>query len=226
VIFAVINRSAALDTDVAFWAEGCNLQAREIAAAHGLEYTPVVFLSGADDLPADARVLTINDSIDVAGALGDHYVNGGAILADVKHVGAQTSTVISHEIGETLVDPLCNRWAPYDADHEQAVEVCDRTEGDSYAVMATVAGETRPVRVSNYLFPRAFGEDSTPGPFDRMGLIKSTTHIRPGGYVIVRDITTGKTGNIFARVATAAGGATVAAKRANPRSRLARRLGG
>ena len=144
-LVAVLNRSSADSTDVAFWAEAANQQALEVARVWGVESTPVVFFASADDLP-DCRILSILDSIDVPGALGDHSDDGGIVLAEVKFTGPGTSITISHEVIEEMVDPTVNRWAPYDASHEQAVEPCDRVEGDSYTVSATVAPASAPSR--------------------------------------------------------------------------------
>lgn len=231
-LVVILNRAPGLDDrDVQFWADGCNQQAREIAAAHGALYTPVVFFSASDNLPADARVLTIRPEIDAPGALGYHDYNSGAIFAEVKWTGPDTSITVSHEICEELVDPTCDLWAPLDADHEQALEACDRVEGDSYQQDATVAGETRSVALSNYLLPSAF-DPAGRAPFDRLGKLASRGGMTAGGYVIVRDITTGKVGNVFAahegpRILAGPGaGRTLAEKLAKRGSRLLRRLRG
>lgn len=231
-VVAILNRAPGLDdTEVAFWAEAANQQAREIAAAHGALYTPVVFFSASDNLPADARVLTIRPEIDAPGALGYHTDEGGAIFAEVKYIGPDTSSVVSHEICEELIDPTCDLWAPFDIDHEQALEACDRVEGDSYQQDATVAGETRSVALSNYLLPSAFGSAGR-APFDRLGKLTSQSGMTAGGYVIVRDITTGKVSDVFARragpriLAGPGAGRVLAEKLGKRGSRLLRRLRG
>lgn len=230
-LVAILNRAPGLDDrDVQFWAEGCNQQAREIAAAHGALYTPVIFLSASDALPADARVLTIRPEIDAPGALGYHDDVEGAIIAEVKYTGPDTSITVSHEICEELLDPTCNLWVPFDTDHEQAAEASDRVEGDSYPQDATVAGETRAVKLSNYLLPSAFTGGAY--PFDRLGNLKTWNGMTAGGYVIVRDITSGKVSDVFARRAGARvipghdAGAVLAEKLAKRGSRLLRRLRG
>lgn len=230
-LVAVLNRTPGLDDGVvAYWSDAWNSQAQQAAGLWGVLFTPVVFFTTAADLPSDCRILTILPSIDAPGALGYHDYEVGKVFAEVKYTGDDTSVTGSHEVLEEMIDPQCNRWAPYDKDHEQAVEGCDRVEGDAYVVTATVAGVTRPVRVSNYLLPRAFGEDDN-GSYDYLGLVDSSTAIRPGGYVILRDITTGKVGNVFARTAhpvartlAGGGGPSFEAKLTNRRSRLLRRL--
>lgn len=236
-LVAILNRAPGLDdAEVAFIAEACNQQAREIAAAHSALYTPVVFFASAADLPADARILTIKADIDAPGALGFHDDAAGTIFAEVKYTGAETSTTVSHEICEELVDATVSLWAPYDADHEQALETADRVEGDSYLQVATVAGETRQVAVSNYLLPSAFAGPSAVPPFDRMGRLATWNGMTTGGYVILRDVTTGNVGDVFADKVVIAGaprvvagpsaGASIAQKLARRGSRLLRRLRG
>lgn len=230
-LVAVLNRTPGLDDKaVAFYAEAWNLQAREIADVHGFEYTPVVFFSSAEGLPAaDCRVLTILSSIDAPGALGYHDDVGGAIFAEVK-MTPDVSVTGSHEIAEEVGDPTCDLWVPFDADHEQAMELADRVEGDSYVQSATVLGETAQIRVSNYLLPAAF-DPSKGAPFDRLGLLKDRTAMTAGGYVILRDITTGKASNVFARagariVSGPAAGPVLAEKLSRRGGRLLRRLRG
>jgi hypothetical protein len=230
-VVAVLNRTPGLeDKTVAFYAEAWNLQAREIADVHGFTYTPVVFFSSAEGLPVDCRVLTIRPTIDFPGALGYHDDAGGAIFAEVKFTG-DAGVTGSHEIAEEMGDPTCDTWVPFDADHEQAAELCDRVEGDSYVQPATVLGETAQIRVSNYLLPSAF-DPSKGGPFDRLGLLKDRTAMTAGGYIILRDITTGKVGDVFARGAGARivsgpkAGMVLAEKLARRGGRLLRRLRG
>lgn len=226
---AVVNLVPGLDDrQVAFWAEACNLQAREVAGVWGVQYTPVVFYGKAEGLPVDCRIMTVQADLDVPGALGYHTDDLGVVLARVK-VSGQTSITMSHEEAEETVDPTSDRWDPFDDDHEQAHEVSDRVEGDSYMQAATILGETRQVPVSNYLLPSAF-DPAGRAPFDRMGKLTSWNGMTPGGYVIVRDITTGKVGDVFAqrapRVLAGPGAERVLAeKMANRGSRLRRRLG-
>jgi hypothetical protein len=82
--------------------------------------------------------------------------------------------------------------------------------------------------VSNYLLPSAFDPEGL-APYDRLELLTERNGMLPGGYVIVRDISTGKVGNVFAarRPRVFAGpraDSVLAEKMAKPRSRLRRRL--
>jgi hypothetical protein len=193
---AVVNRVPGLDDgDAAFWAEAWNQQAREVADVHGVQYTPVVFYGTAEGLPIDCRILQVLPQIDVPGASGFHDDDLGVVFAEIK-VTAETSVTGSHEVAEEMADPTVNLWDPFDDDHEQAHELCDRVEGDFYVQQATVLGKTRSVQVSNYLLPSAF-DPGGKAPFDRMGRLTSWNGMTAGGYVIVRDIGTGKVSDVF-----------------------------
>lgn len=223
---AVVNLCRGLaDSAVAYWAEAAHQQAIECAAAWGCQPTPVIFVANTRDLPGDCRILAIRAAIDEPGALGYHDTFGGRPFYEIKASG-QTSVTISHEVLEGMVDPQCNRWVLRDADHEEAVEICDRVEGAFYLQAATVLGETRQVQVSDYLLPSALDIAGT-APFDRLGALAARAEIAPGGYVIVRDITSGKVGDVTARVIPGArAGAALIEKLGQRGSRLLRRLRG
>lgn len=196
---AIVNRSSTIDPkDIPFWAAAADKQAREVADAWGCMYQPVIdYGSTADALPAGCRILTIRDALDQAGALGYHDDDLGVVHIEVK-AAEDVWVTISHEVAEEMVDPTVNLWAPFDVDHEQAIEVCDRVVGDHYLVEVTVLGETRQVPVSNYLLPSAFDPNGK-APFDRMGKLTVWNGMSPGGYAVVRDITTGKVSDKFVR---------------------------
>lgn len=222
---AVVNRSTALKaTDLPFWVAAWDQQAREVCAAWGCAYQPVVIYS-PDFVPDGSILLTIRDAIDAPGAAGFHADDIGIPFIEVK-VTSDTFVTGSHEIAEYLVDPTVNLWAPYDADHEQAIEVSDRVEGDSYLVPVSVMGEARQVPVSNYLLPSAFDPQGK-APFDRMGRLTTWNGMTSGGYCILRSITSGKVEDVFNRRLEFGGLAGIMAageKLANKQGRLFRRL--
>lgn len=81
MITAVVNRSSLDDADVALMCDACDQQATECAQAWDVKPTPVVFVATADRLPAvETRIMLIVDSLDVAGALGYHDDDLGAIF--------------------------------------------------------------------------------------------------------------------------------------------------
>lgn len=202
-------------------------QAQEFAEAWGVPYTPVLFFSNdvllkldGDELAAfvaDCRLLTIQPSLDVSGALGYHDDVAGVIFARVLDQGDATSVTLSHEVLEEMGDPTCEDYADMGHGLAQAREACDRVEGDTYNVETDGAF----VPLSNYLLPSAFAVNSA-RPWDRLGKLHAWDGMTPGGYMIRRDAT-GDVTDVFA--ATPAGAEAVEAKLANPLSRAARRLG-
>lgn len=150
---------------------------------------PVKAYTAEADAPPDASLLAVFDDSDQAGALGYHATTpngtpyGRGFLTPIKesggtlHEGANSlSCTLSHEVLEMVGDPYASWWADVDAHVQECLELCDRTEADSY--------EIEGVAVSNFLGPRAFRDG--PGPYDLMRLLSSPWEIRPGGYVIRR----------------------------------------
>lgn len=148
-----------------------------------------IFFAENETVIGDACILFLRDSSSTPNALGDHYMaagrpvgevmchpildNGGTVMTSPISI----SSTISHEVLEMIGDPYINWWADMpDNRTEDAIELCDRTEGDSYVIDG--------VNVSNFLGPRAFGNGS--GPFDFMQLLGSAFETRNGGYAIRR----------------------------------------
>jgi hypothetical protein len=197
-------------------------QAYEFAKTWGVDYTPVVFFSNdvlmkleGDELTkfvTDARLLTIQKALDVPGALGYHDDIAGVILSRVMAQGPDTWITLSHEVLEEIGDPTCDVFAPLGDGREQALEACDRVEGDNYVVDG--------VPLSNYLLPSAFQPDSE-GPWDRLKVLTKWDGMSGGGYMIVRD-RDGNVTDVFAETNHAQ--AKVATKLARAGSRTARRV--
>lgn len=144
-----------------------------------------------DAIPFDdeASPLVVFDTPDQSGALGWHAVDpkgrafGRAfwqILRDhggTIHNGAfSLSVTLSHEVLETVGDPYISWWADLPNGIQEALEVCDRVQADSYDIDG--------ISVSNFLTPRAFRNGD--GPYDFLRLLKTPWEIRPGGYAIRR----------------------------------------
>jgi hypothetical protein len=223
--FAVLNSSKTLsNVDVEFMVAACQAQAVEFCQAIGLDPPAAALYSALDALPGgDIYVVDIVDDLDEPGALGYHADAGDRPYIRVLAQGPATSITLSHEFLELLGDPTCDRWAKRGDGTEVAVEVCDPVEGDSYPVLAEVAGEGRTVEVSNYVLGAWF-DPAGSAPFDRLGRLRAPFTMTPGGYMVVlgRD---GNESEVFAHVQARIGGIdAAAAKRRNPGSRLNRRL--
>lgn len=153
------------------------------------------------EIPSTAAVINVLDTPEQDGYLGYHDLlpNGRAVAyvywkpirdnGGTLHIGANSlSQTISHELLEMLGDPYCNFWADF-GDLEDAVELCDRVEGDSYDIDG--------IAVSNFLGPRAFRPGD--GPYDHLGLLKHPFDLTAGGYAIRRSGgPTGHTTQLFA----------------------------
>lgn len=218
---------------LAFWCAAIDAQAQEFAAAWSVPYTPVVFYSSdvltklgdgpeLDKFVADSRLLTIQPSLDVQGALGYHDDIAGVIFARVMWQGDATSVTISHEALEEMGDPTCDQYEDMGNGKAQALEACDRVEGDVYAQAGIIDTDSLDVQVSNYLLAAAFSPGSS-GPWDRLGKLTAWDGMTEGGYMIVRDANGNET-QVFARAD--AGRINLARKLEKPRGRLARRLRG
>lgn len=137
----------------------------------------------------DACPLVVFDDADQADALGYHSVDpygrafGKAFWSVIQGAGGtlkdgalSLSVTLSHEVLEMVGNPYVNFWADLPDGGQEAVELCDRVQGDSYRVGG--------VSVSDFLGPRAFRLGA--GPFNWLNTLKSPFEIRPNGYAIRR----------------------------------------
>lgn len=133
--------------------------------------------------------LVVFDDADQADALGWHSVDpygrafARAFWSPIQGAGGtlkegalSLSVTLSHEALEMVGNPYVNFWADVDGATQEAVELCDRVQGDSYRI-----GN---VSVSNFLGPRAFREGR--GPYDYLDVTKHPFEIRDTGYAIRR----------------------------------------
>lgn len=148
---------------------------------------------------ADAQLLHIFETPDVAGAEGYHdqdprgrpYArvftgpvlgSGGSVL-DAKDGANTVAAVVSHEVLELFGDPQCQLWAQAPDGVLWALELCDQVENDSYPI--SVYGKKVPV--SNFLCPAAFDPRPESGEvLDFMGSLSKPFTIAAGGYAILQ----------------------------------------
>jgi hypothetical protein len=222
------------DTTLALWADAFDRQVAEFAQAWGVPYTPVIYYKSSAELPIDCRIALITMSLGVPGAEGYHDDQLGIVFSRIAYQGPDdTPGTGSHENTEEVGDPTCDRWAPWDDQHEQAMEAADRVEGDFYLGTGKVGTLTRDVPLSNFLYPSAFDPKGKP-PFDKMGKLERWNGMTEGGYVILRNKQTGETTDVFARArrapyvlpASPKADSTIARKMRRPDSRMMRRLRG
>jgi hypothetical protein len=202
---AIVNKSSRLsDTDASLMTRACQLQLTKHAAPALLLRTwKVKFFKSGAAVPDDAFPIIIMDDPDQANALGYHTIddkgkpwgrvfagpilnNGGTALSGSMSV----SCILSHEVLETVVDYNVNLWADRCDGTEVAVEVCDPVEADSYDVF--VGAAQVPVAVSNFVMNDWFDAWQVGGKFDWMGTVNAPLQMSAGGYVIVRNTSTGE----------------------------------
>jgi hypothetical protein len=213
----------------AFLVEAWDRQSEEFCKAYDIPYVPVVLY---DTIPDDEvangeiRVMTVQDVIDVADALGYHTDELGLIFARV--LAENNAESGPHECCEESLDPDCSVWKPMPDGREVAFESCDPVEGDHYLQDATVGTETRQIPVSNYVLPSYFDPNGQ-APFDRMGKLTAPFTMTDGGYMAVRDAAGNETDvfadrNLHVEHGGERGRVAAEKKRARPDSRLSRRL--
>jgi hypothetical protein len=226
-----VNASANVtDTDLAFIAEACHDSLAGCASAWEVPSDAVVFY-GTDEAGAIkngmgqvARVATVVDDMPEApGAEAYHTVKNGVVSEKIlAGPGADVDTLsvgVDHENKEGLIDPNCDLEVTMPDGRLLAKEISDPVQGDVRKLNVTIDSVTRAVAVSNYVFPSYFDANGQ-APYDAFGLVSRPFEIRPGGYQEITDPSTGKTDYVFGDEKAAN---VIAARRADPGSRLNRR---
>lgn len=223
-MIAIVARATLVSTDdVGRMVDACAKQVRLHFAPSWsrLPATPRLFFS-ASDVPQGVPMILVVDDCDDPDALGYHtedaqghisgivgcrpvLANGGTVLTGPLAV----SSVLSHEVLETHVDPFVDVWVDtLDGAHSFAFEVCDPVQSDAYDIDG--------VSVSDFVLP-AFFDGAAPGSkFDWLGRLSRPFTIAAGGYAVVRSIVNGRITQMGARPAW---------KRGSSMSRSTRRVG-
>jgi hypothetical protein len=214
-LIVIANQSNRLNDDACTaiaHAMGIQL-ARDVSPVHGftpaLEFNPAFreITQAQWDYENDGMPCFIIDEPDVTGALGYHdtddngnpYMkifvnpvlnNGGTPVSGSNSV----SSVISHEILETVGDADANWWADGPQGFDYAIELCDACESDCYDIEG--------VSVSDFLFRSFFQpkfQRKSGVRYDQMRLVTGPLSMRPGGYMIQRT-ESGRVTDIFANM--------------------------
>lgn len=178
------------DAEVAQMAAACAKQvAQHVAPAHFVLPAPVIFLPKSAEQPGtQARILSVQDTLDDPSALGFHTQDGSEHIWGV--VGTKTlldqgakvltgdyavSTVVSHEVCELFMDPWCSMWADSGQGFSVSFEICDPVQADLYEIDG--------VAVSNFVTgpwfnPWAASSDT----FDYLGKLSGPFTMDAGGY--------------------------------------------
>ena len=213
---AIVNASTLVsDSDVRLMTSAVKKQVYLHALpAYGMssKSVEIVFVPTGGTAPADAYPIVIMDDADQAGALGYHtedpggkvwgrvfarpvLSNGGFALAGSLSV----STVLSHEVLETIFDLNVNMWVDRYDNTFVAKEVSDPVENDEYPVdVQDHVGVSVHVSVSNFVTLTWFDPQAdASSKFDWMGTVKAPLTMSPGGYVVVLDTTNGQVTQVF-----------------------------
>lgn len=179
---AITNWSSHPDDDVVYWVEAIRQELPAFCAAWGLRVPGIQFYSrDAQFQASEAIMCSVVDDDGLDSTLGYHSMMGGVPLFLSEYRGG--STTLSHEVFETLANPMLSKWATAPDGSRWPVEVCDACQGDTYSVPVTLYGLTKDVQLSNWLRPEFFNLRLGGGPCDRMGVCQPF-QLRPGGYTI------------------------------------------
>lgn len=197
----LVNAAGAWDpADFAFAAEAAQIQLKRDFEPAWRGFLPqpdeemvVVGYTRTEDMALGSFfAVEVLAALDDPGVLGDH--SGIAELDQAFGRTLPDSVTATHEIVEMRGDRYGNRWFQLPSGIIVAFELADMVEGDWYEIEATVGGQTRSVKVTNFAYPAWFGE-GTGQKYDHMGLCKSAGENR--GYLIVENAD-GTTSNVFA----------------------------
>jgi hypothetical protein len=197
-----IRNASTLVTDdqVAMMTRACAYQARyHLAPDWDRIPTQVTFQPAAKTSPVTtAWVITVYDDADQADDLGWHTEENGIVYGKVfarpsLDAGSSVfsgpyaiSSVLSHEVLETVLDPFVSSWVVSGTDRTggpvaHALEACDAVEDGTYSIRDIRTAVT----VSNYILPAWTDPEAHRGPFDRLSRLTAPFTTTPGGYQVV-----------------------------------------
>jgi hypothetical protein len=159
----------------------------------------VVVLDNLTDAGSNDAIIIVFDTPDAPDALGYHDLLNGrpygkVFWGPIKDSGGtlmqgapSLSSVLSHEVLETVGDPYVNNWSLNLDGVLYAYELCDPVELDSYEIDG--------VSVSNFVGPRWFDPGGA-GPYDYMQKLVAPFTMDDGGYMLV--MKDGEVSQVFA----------------------------
>lgn len=190
----VINKSTLVSNDdVKLMTRACATQLRHHAAPlWGKEPIPVMYSSILEDAAPGTWVIAILDDADQAGDLGWHTEEQGDLIygrvfakpsLDAGGTALSgkyaVSSVLSHEVLETFVDPNVSLWAQSSTGLLISYEVCDPVESDGYDITVY----QHKVAVSNFVTPAWFDpQASGSDQFDYLSKVHAPFTMSRGGY--------------------------------------------
>lgn len=176
---------------------------RMFCAAWKLSYWRVYHALASDHIPADHfRHTLLDDSDEHPEWQGWHSSGGffGNPNATTLTRDSWWQITADHENKEMRANPSVSIWRPWPGNPgwQIAQEVCDPTQADWQVVKEKLYGKSYNVKISNYILPAWFDEKAPP-PYDAFNLCKKPGEIRPGGYAVIRNQTTGVRDNVWGK---------------------------
>lgn len=195
--FALVNASTLMDDPeaVGLMAQAISQQITDDAGPAWGRYGDVTSYPDVQSVPDDAIPIVIYDDADQAGALGWHTEELGKFFGRIfvrpvleaggdfySNPALSVSSVVSHEVLETLIDPTVSDWSARGDGMLIASEIGDPVEADSYPI--NVQPFDKNVMVSNFVLPAWFDAENTQGPFDKLQKLTAPFSMTPGGYMV------------------------------------------
>ncbi len=172
--------------------EACQFQIDEHFSKVWDKECTLILVKDASIIPKGAWYIFIQESIDVDGARGYHWVDANGIPYGLIKLNTKWSVTLSHELMEMLVNAFINQKAKAKGitdgrDVDYMIEVADVTYADYGYEIIVKSG--RKVMVSDFFYPSFFfgtGIDKT-AKYSHTGLAKAPRQLPDGGVLAYTD---------------------------------------
>ncbi len=197
---AILDNSPVTPEDVLSSVRALNAELMDFCEKWRVPYWRVYPAFDANRIPeTHFRHTLLHDSDQYPEWSGWHSSGGVGSPSSTTLTKHQNWTVTAdHENKEMRINPDVDLWLPWPGEPNWmcAKEVCDPVQADWKSVAVYFYGRTRTINLSNYVLPNWFVEKSEP-PYDAFGWCKRPGEIRPGGYLPIRNRTTGARENAW-----------------------------
>lgn len=175
------------DKDLAFLERALTRQLRELAEIYDMPPPGVSLVTPGTSLGAEAVGIDFADQDGVEWAVAHHGWSDAAqlpwSLVGVKEAWSWTQAA-SHEAIEIFLNMRLDRWVTDPGGLRWPYEAADAVESFAYSVKVEMFGESRDVKLSDYVTP-AFWKAEGKYPWDFLGYLDAPFTVAPGGYALV-----------------------------------------